>query len=83
MDAKQESRSTDPIRLPEPSWRIAMNDVIPGDWVQTDTGLKGQVIHVVRLTAFVEITFDGGKETLPFLLSELSRVNPPQERSEN
>jgi hypothetical protein len=56
-----------------------MNVVSPGDWVQTDTGLEGQVVHVVRLTAFVEVHFNGGNETLPFLLSELSRVDPHEE----
>ena len=56
-----------------------MKDLAPGDWVETDTGLKGQVVHVTRLTAFVDVHFDGGKEVLPFLLSELTRVDPPQE----
>jgi hypothetical protein len=58
---------------------ITMMDLSPGDWVQTDTGLKGQVVHVARLTAFVDVHFDGGNEILPFLLSELTRVDPPQE----
>ena len=56
-----------------------MTELGPGDWVETDSGLKGQVVHVNRLTAFVEVHFDGGNEVLPFLLSELARVDPPQD----
>ena len=56
-----------------------MTDFGPGDWVETDTGLKGQVVHVARLTAFVEVHFVGGNEVLPFLLSELARFDPPQD----
>jgi preprotein translocase subunit YajC len=49
-----------------------------GDLVRTDSGLSGRVIHVSRLTAFVELDLEGGKEVVPILLSELSRVDPPQ-----
>jgi hypothetical protein len=52
----------------------------PGDWVKTDSNLKGRVIHVSRLSAFVEIRFDGGVETLPFLISELTIIDPPDSR---
>jgi hypothetical protein len=52
-------------------------DLHPGDWVKTDSNLKGRVIHVSRLSAFVEIHFEGGVETLPFLLSELTKIDPP------
>jgi preprotein translocase subunit YajC len=47
-----------------------------GDFVTTETGLHGRVVHVSRLSAFVELELDGGKEILPFLLSELLRVDP-------
>jgi len=53
-------------------------DLQLGDWVQTDSNLKGRVIHVTRLSAFVEIHFDGGVEVLPFLLSELTKIDPPE-----
>ena len=53
-------------------------DLHPGDWVKTDSNLKGRVIHVSRLSAFVEIHFEGGVETLPFLLSELTKIDPPK-----
>jgi hypothetical protein len=49
-----------------------------GDRVQTDSGMSGRVIHVSRLTAFVELDLEGGKEVVPILLSELRRVDPPQ-----
>jgi hypothetical protein len=50
----------------------------PGDWVKTDSDLKGRVVHVSRLSAFVEVHLEGGVETLPFLLSELTRIDPPE-----
>jgi hypothetical protein len=50
----------------------------PGDWVRTETGLRGRVIHLSRLTAFVELHLDGGVEILPFLLSELTKTDPPE-----
>jgi preprotein translocase subunit YajC len=52
-------------------------DLQQGDWVETDSGLRGCVIHVTKLTAFVEVQFNGGRETLPFLVSELKRIDPP------
>jgi hypothetical protein len=50
----------------------------PGDWVKTDSDLKGRVIHVSRLSAFVEVHLEGGVETLPFLISELTKIDPPE-----
>jgi hypothetical protein len=52
----------------------------PGDWVKTDTDLQGRVIHVSRLSAFVEIHLQGGVEVLPFLVSELTKIDPPDLR---
>jgi hypothetical protein len=49
-----------------------------GDLVQTDSGISGRVVHVSRLTAFVEFDLVGGKQVVPILLSELNRVDPPQ-----
>jgi hypothetical protein len=49
----------------------------PGDWVKTDSDLKGRVVHVSRLSAFVEVHLEGGIEILPFLLSELTKIDPP------
>ena len=52
----------------------------PGDWVKTDTDLNGRVVHVSRLSAFVEIQLQGGVEILPFLVSELTKIDPPDTR---
>jgi len=49
----------------------------PGDWVETDSGIRGQVIHVARLTAFVAAELEGSVITLPFLVSELKRSDAP------
>ena len=51
-----------------------------GDWVKTDTNLEGRVIHVSRLSAFVESHLQGGVEILPFLVSELTKIGPPDTR---
>ena len=52
-----------------------------GDWVQTETGLKGRIAHMSRLSAFVEVDihFQGGNQILPFLLSELTKIEPPDQ----
>ena len=56
-------------------WRM---DFQAGDHVATETGLHGRIVHVSRLSAFVELQLEGGKEIVPFLLSELFRVDPPE-----
>ncbi len=61
--------------------RRAHMQIEAGDVVRTDSGLLGRVIHVSRLTAFVELDLEGGKQVVPILLSELSRVDPPQSPS--
>jgi len=52
-----------------------------GDYVATETGLHGRIVHVNRQSAFVELDLVGGKEIVPFLLSELIRVDPPHDES--
>jgi hypothetical protein len=56
-------------------------DLQPGDWVSTDTGLKGKIVHISRMSAFVEVdvTFQGGHQILPFLISELTKIDAPAE----
>ncbi len=54
-----------------------------GDWVETDSGLKGRIIHVSRLSAFVELELVGGKEVVPLLLSELKRIDPPDDKDDH
>ena len=50
-----------------------------GDYVTTQTGLHGRIIHVARMSAFVELDLEGGKDVMSFLLSELTRIDPPLE----
>ena len=50
-----------------------------GDWVRTKTGEVGEVIAIAKLSAFVKIP-DGPSETLGYLLSELTRLDPPTTR---
>lgn len=51
-----------------------------GDWVETDSGLRGRIIHVSRLSAFVELEQAGGNTVVPFLLSEIKRIDPPDHK---
>jgi hypothetical protein len=48
-----------------------------GDWVESESGLRGRIIHVSRLSAFVELEQVGGNTVVPFLLSEIKRIDPP------
>jgi preprotein translocase subunit YajC len=48
-----------------------------GDWVRTASGVIGQVVLVTRLTAFVDISQGGSACVSPFLLSELTKIDPP------
>ena len=51
----------------------------PGTWVRTASGDVGQIVLISKLSAFVQV--DGGIEpenVRMFLLSELTRVDPPQ-----
>jgi hypothetical protein len=47
-----------------------------GDWVRTKTGEVGEIVAIAKLSAFVKIR-DGPSETHGYLLSELTRLDPP------
>jgi len=49
-----------------------------GDWVQTKSGEVGQVITCSKLSAFVRINADGEPYLAGYLLSELTKIDPPQ-----
>ena len=51
-----------------------------GDWVRAPSGQTGKIVLISRLSAFVEVRQDDTPRTVPFLLSELIRVDPPHER---
>ena len=48
-----------------------------GDWVRTKEGHEGKILLIARLSAFVEIEGHDEMRTRPFLLSELTKVDPP------
>jgi hypothetical protein len=48
-----------------------------GDWVQTKSGHEGKILLISRLSAFIEIEGHDEMRTRPYLLSELSKVDPP------
>ena len=48
-----------------------------GDWVRTPSGQTGKIVLVSRLSAFVEVPHGETTRTMTFLLSELTKVEPP------
>ena len=54
-----------------------------GDWVRTETGNIGKIVHVYRLTAFVDLKGQMKDQDMKgFLLSTLTKVEPPNEENE-
>ena len=54
-----------------------------GDWVRTETGEVGKIVHIYRLTAFVD--FKGqmkDQDIKGVLLSTLTKVEPPKTKNE-
>ena len=49
-----------------------------GDWVQTKEGHSGKILLVARLTAFIDIEGHDEMRARPYLLSELTRIDPPK-----
>lgn len=56
---------------------MTTRDLKSGDWVRTESGLIGQIVTIVQLTAYVSITQVAGEIVVPFLLSELTRIDSP------
>jgi hypothetical protein len=51
----------------------------PGDWVRSESGEIGRVVHTARLSVFVRIEEGPQAEHVQaFLLSQLTRIEPPQ-----
>jgi hypothetical protein len=52
-----------------------------GEWVRTESGEVGRVVHTARLTVFVQMEGDSKKATVKaFLESQLTRIEPPGEQ---
>lgn len=52
-------------------------EIKAGDWVQTDTGEIGQVVHAYQLSAFVRLNPES-EAVKSFLMSQLKRIDRPQ-----
>lgn len=51
----------------------------PGEWVRTESGEVGTVVHTARLSVFVQLATELGPESVKaYLVSELTRIDPPQ-----
>ena len=53
-----------------------------GDWVRTEEGKEGKVVLVSRQTAFVEIWEGNTRKQYSYLLSQLTKIAPPQEENQ-
>jgi hypothetical protein len=52
----------------------------PGEWVQTESGEIGKIIHICRLTVFVAFQVAGADDRIEaFLESQLARTNSGNE----
>jgi hypothetical protein len=50
----------------------------PGDWVRAESGEEGKVVHISRLTVFVNVRGAGKEERVTaFLKSQLKKIEPP------
>lgn len=47
------------------------------DWVRAQSGQTGKIVLISRLSAFVEVRENDTPRTVTFLLSELTRIDPP------
>jgi hypothetical protein len=55
-----------------------------GDWVRTELGEIGKIVHVYRLTAFVDLKGEMNNQDIQgFLLSTLTKVDPPKKEGES
>jgi preprotein translocase subunit YajC len=58
---------------------MANESLKTGDWVRAQSGQVGKIVLISRLSAFVDVSLGEGTRTMTFLLSELTRVEPPPE----
>jgi preprotein translocase subunit YajC len=62
---------------------MANDSLQSGDWVRTDTGEVGRVVHVTRLTVFVQLESEPNDASLKaYLMSQLTKIAPPDKQSE-
>ena len=58
-----------------------------GDWVRTERGGVGKIIHISRLTAFVNFKPDNPhpkpEDIQAHLLSQLTKIEPPEQTAES
>jgi preprotein translocase subunit YajC len=52
----------------------------PGDWVETESGEVGKVVHISRLTVFVAFEIPGKADLVQaYLESQLTMIERPDE----
>jgi hypothetical protein len=53
-----------------------------GDWVRTENGEVGRVVHIYRLSAFVDLKGNRKDEDIKaYLVSNLTRIDSPHGKS--
>ena len=49
-----------------------------GDRVKADSGLTGRIVHLHRMSAFVEIDGQAERTAVGYLQSELTKIEPSE-----
>jgi hypothetical protein len=61
---------------------MSQQTIAAGDWVRAETGEVGKVVHIARLTMFVQLEAEPTNSTLKaFLASQLTKIEPPNHQS--
>lgn len=59
-------------------------DLQCGEWVRTESGEVGQIMHISRLTVFVAFNVPGANDRIDaFLESQVTRTDPPDSERRN
>jgi hypothetical protein len=56
----------------------------PGDWVRSESGEVGRIVHISRLTVFVDVRVAGKDNRITaFLQSQLKRIPAPDREGDD
>ena len=67
------------LKAPRGRTMGSMETLKVGDWVRTKEGHEGKIVLLHRLSAFIEVPRDNRTTTPSYLLSELTKIEPPKD----
>ena len=65
----------------DPPNNRGMETLKVGDWVRTASGREGKIVLISRMSAFLELQDRPENRAVSFLLSELTKMEPPPENN--